>query len=472
MFSRKKTTRLFKTLAFRLTLWYASISFVSSLVAFLVFFVAINSILSSRIDEDLHEDIVEFQALLRAEGMEHVKGEIDREVTPDDADQTFLRLLHVNGDQLYASDMSEWRDLRVDKQVVLKVAAGADPVLDTAALPDHDSDTRVIYGLIEPGTVLQIGESMEDKDDLLDVMLGVFGAILIAIVALSAPVGWFMARRALQGVEEVSLAAEDIANGSFDRRVVVRSRSEEIDRLVATFNVMVDRIAALISEMRIMTDNIAHDLRSPLARIRAIAEGALSSGKSIEDQRAASADTLEECDRLLQMINTTLDVAEAEGGAAELTKEEIALSKVVKDAYELFEPLAEEKAIEMSVQLDADCRVHGNTEYVQRMLANLLDNALKYTPEKGNVSIGLSRNGEAATISVRDTGVGIAADDQTRVFERFFRGDKSRSQQGFGLGLSFARAVAHAHGGSIFVSSKVGEGTRFTITLPMSSCAS
>jgi signal transduction histidine kinase len=275
-----------------------------------------------------------------------------------------------------------------------------------------------------------------------------------------------MARRALQGVEEVSRAAEDIANGAFNRRVSVRDRSEEIERLVATFNVMVDRIAAVISQMRTMTDNIAHDLRSPLGRIRAIAERALSASRSVDEHRTASADTLEECDRLLQMINTTLDVAEAEVGAAQLLKEEIDLASIIQDACELFEPIAEDKEIEISAKLEANCQVRGNIQYVQRMLANLLDNALKYTPPKGSVSVELARDDQVAAISVSDTGVGIAPDEQARIFERFYRGDQSRSQQGFGLGLSFARAVAHALGGDISVTSTPNKGSRFTVTLP------
>jgi signal transduction histidine kinase len=297
-------------------------------------------------------------------------------------------------------------------------------------------------------------------------LLKLLAATFFVVIALAAPVGWFMTRQALRGVDEVSRAAADIANGALDRKVSVRAQGAEIERLVATFNRMVDRIRALITGMREMTDNIAHDMRSPLARIRANAESALSRAESIVDYRASAADTLEECDRLLQMINTTLDVAEAESGAAEITREAVDVAEVVSDACELFEPLAEEKGIQLSSRLAPDCRVQGNRQYLQRMLANLLDNALKYTPPLGKVDVGVASAEDVVSICVRDTGIGISEADQAHVFERFFRCDHSRSQPGFGLGLTFARAVTRAHGGELAVASSLGQGSAFTATLP------
>ena len=231
---------------------------------------------------------------------------------------------------------------------------------------------------------------------------------------------------------------------------------------------MLDRIRDLISDMREMTDNIAHDMRSPLARIRAISEVAVSSTKTSDEHKTAASSTIEECDRLLQMINATLDVAEAEAGSAALDKQTVNISELAKDACELFEPVADEKEIELSCQLDAGCRIHGNVQNLQRMLANLLDNALKYTPPKGRIDINLGCDEQGIKVAVADTGIGIPAPDQARIFERFFRCDQSRSQTGCGMGLSFSQAVARAHGGDISVASEPGNGTTFTITIPNS----
>lgn len=466
-FSRKKLIKVPKTLASRLTLWYGAIFVVFSGTAFLFFYLSIDSILNKRIDEDLEEDISEFRMLLSSEGIERVESEIEREAMSEDPKEVFLRLLDRDGNQIIASDLSHWEGLEMGANAPKAVATSAEPVFRTVTTAQGEHDARIISGFIGAGIILQIGESMEDKEEFMEMLLNIFATTFIVVIGLAALAGWFMARQALRGVEEVSRAAVDVANGTLDRRVSVKAKSEEIERLVATFNVMVDRIRGLILGMREMTDNIAHDLRSPLARIRANAEMALSRAKTMDEHKTAQADTLEECDRLLQMINTTLDVAEAEVGAAEFAKEDVDISKIVHDACELFEPIAEDKEIELSVALETNCRINGHTQYLQRMLANLLDNALKYTQPKGTVGVELSSDKRAVSISIRDTGVGIGQADQSRIFDRFFRCDQSRSLPGCGLGLSLARAVARAHDGDITLSSAPGRGSVFTVTLPV-----
>lgn len=467
MYLGKTMKVCFKTLAARLTLWYAGVFVVFFGAAFLLFYLIINSILDERIDEDLQEDIAEFRLLWQSEGPERVKQEIKREVQSSDPREFLLRLLNSDGIEIFAPDTSHWRSLDINTSVIKRVVTSSDPVLETFQRPSDNYSTRIAYYLIAPGTILQIGESNEEKQEFMELLLNIFIATFCAVIVLSAWVGWFMARRALQGVEEVSHAAIDVANGVLDRKVSVSAKGAEIERLASTFNVMIDRIRRLISGMREMTDNIAHDMRSPLARIRANSELALSSAKTVDEYRDSAVDTLEECDRLLQIINTTLDVAEAEVGAAEIAAETVDISSIVKNAYELFEPVAENKEIELSLNLVPGCHVRGNAGYLQRMLANLLDNALKFTPPKGCIDVAvLSHDGKVST-SVRDTGIGIAEADQPHIFERFFRCDPSRSQPGFGLGLSLARAIAQAHGGDLVVSSSLGQGSVFRVTLPV-----
>ena len=166
------------------------------------------------------------------------------------------------------------------------------------------------------------------------------------------------------------------------------------------------------------------------------------------------------------MINTTLDVTEAEGSAVALTKQDVDLAIVVREAVELFEPVADNKNIRISLNLASGCHVHGNLQYLQRMVSNLIDNAIKYTREDGAVSVDMTRTNGFVSISVSDTGIGIDPRDQKRIFDRFFRCDESRSEQGFGLGLSFVRAVASAHSGRVELESAVNQGSRFTVSLP------
>lgn len=459
------------SLAFRLTFWYASAFILFLLIALLALYLSINSILAERIDDDLREDIDEFSMLLDNAGLDRVKNELKREILPGEEQHAFLRLLDTRGHILFSSDMSHWKGMQPDPARLEQFADPAtEPVMETLSVASQASDVRVVYGLIGPGLILQIGESLEDRDEIMDLLLDAFFFLCLVIIPLASTVGWFMARQATTGIQEVSRAATDIEAGEFDRRVTIKARDREIRELAQTFNAMAERIRNLITEMREMIDNIAHDLRSPLARIRAISESALTGEQSMEHYRSATAGTLEECDRLITLVNATLDVAEAEAGLTSAAKQAIDLSKLARDACELFEAVAEEKNISLSCQLEAGCRLTGNRQNLQRMLANLLDNALKYTAPQGSVRVTLERLADSLQLGITDTGQGISEAEQQRVFERFYRCDESRGHsEGCGLGLSFARSVARAHGGDIALSSTPGNGSTFTITLPVNS---
>ncbi len=452
------------TLASRLTLLYTSTFVVFLLVAFVIFYLAMVSILDTRIDEDLEEDIEEFAELFEDEGLARVKSEIGREVMSGDEDDVFLILLNNDGKAFFASDLSHWHNLEPDVEAFQRAAMEDDIVLRTVEVEGQEYATRIVYGRIGPEVVLQIGETVEESKEMLEVLFAVFAVVFLLAVPIASFVGWAMARKAVRGIEEVSEIAAHIEGGHLDQRVTVTAPGDEIQRLANTFNAMLDRIRDLIAEMREMTDNIAHDMRSPLARIRAISEVALGSTTTNDAHKKAAAITIEECDRLLQMINATLDVAEAEAGTAAADVQTVDMSELVNDACELFEPVAEEKDIELTCELDSGCSIRGNVQSLQRMLANLLDNALKYTPEKGRVGINLGCADGSIKVAVADTGIGIPKPDQARIFERFFRCDQSRSATGCGMGLSFSQAVARAHGGDISVASEPGKGAIFSIT--------
>jgi signal transduction histidine kinase len=289
---------------------------------------------------------------------------------------------------------------------------------------------------------------------------------LIVVVALSAGVGWFMAKRALSGVEAVTRAAEDISKGALDRRVSLKGHSDEIDRLAETFNAMVDRIQALISQMKEITENIAHDLRSPITRMRGMAEMALSTAGPEEEWIEAAGTIIEECDRLLGMINAALDISEAETGLAKVQAEEVDLVVLVRDVCELFEPAAEDRGVALEIEAPPSLPVSCDLRKIQRVLSNLLDNAIKYTVRGGHVEVHVEARPEGAMLSVQDTGIGISDADLPHVFERFYRGEKSRSEVGNGLGLSLAQAFVLIHGGTITAWSEQGKGTKVVVTLP------
>jgi signal transduction histidine kinase len=302
--------------------------------------------------------------------------------------------------------------------------------------------------------------------ELKEDFLHYFGLPVGLVITFSAAGGWLMAQRALSGVNVIKKTALEISRGALNRRVPVTGRRDEIDQLAETFNGMVSRVQVLIEQMKEITENIAHDLRSPITRMRGVAEMALLKAHP-DDEHAAMAGTIvEECDRLLAMINTTLDISEAEAGLAKLRTEELDLVRLLLDLADLYQPVAEERRIALSIDGPEISVVSGDRAKLQRIFSNLLDNALKYTGGGGTITIALGGDSHTAEITVADSGQGIEEIDLPHIFDRFFRGEKSRTEPGSGLGLSLAQALAILHGGTITVASRVGQGSRFTVRLP------
>jgi signal transduction histidine kinase len=310
------------------------------------------------------------------------------------------------------------------------------------------------------------GASQHLLDELREEFRHYFGVPVAILIVLSAGMGWFMAKRALSGVEKVTQAAVDITHGALDRRVPVTSNGDEIDRLADAFNTMVDRVQELIGQMKEITENIAHDLRSPIARMRGLAEMALTGDNTNDNYPIVTGTIIEECDRLLGMINAMLDISEAESGLMKLKAEPVDIAVLLHDVSDLFQPVAENRGISMALDTPHSITVFGEPKKLQRVFSNLIDNALKCTLPGGSVHISIRETNNNVVVTIRDSGVGIAAEDLPHIFDRFFRGEKSRSTQGNGLGLSLAQAFVLIHGGTITATSTAGQGSQFVVTLP------
>jgi heavy metal sensor kinase len=465
--SSGKILRVPNTLAFRLTLWYAGIFALCSCVAFLLFYTLITSVLQDRTDQELLAQAQRFSALLAGDGIDAVNNNAVVEAQAAGEKKVFFRLLNLTGEAFSSSNMSYWKDINVDVGAIAKLLRGSGPVLETISIPNRSDELRILYAMLSPSVIVQVGQAMESQARLLDAFKRIFIITMSFLILLAAGVGWFMARRAVSGIEAVTHTAQKISGGSLQERVPVKPGGDEIDQLATTFNQMVDRIQTLVTEIKEMSDNIAHDLRSPVTRIRGTAEVTLTTGKSLDDYENMAASTIEDCDRLLDMINTMLLISKTEAGVEKLSREEVDVAALVRGACELFAPVAEEKRVSLSCAAAEPTPIAGDARMLQRMLSNIVDNAVKYTPPGGKVEVSLTASERPDVIvSVKDTGVGISAADLPRIFQRFYRCDQSRSQPGTGLGLSLARAIARAHGGDITATSTVNHGSRFIITLP------
>lgn len=400
----------------------------------------------------LRGDVPEIQALFSTDVAAH--GHADG----------FYRLISHTGQVLAHSNLSSWPPL----DAIGMPLPTAQPGLQTVRLPGEARarQARVLSMRMGGGRILQLGVNLDDRDRLLLLFRGTASVIGLIMLTVAILVGRRIGVQAMSGVRRVTRAAERMAHGQFSARMPTPRGGAEIDQLADAFNRMADRITLLIAEMRQGNDNIAHDLRSPITRIRGLAEMAITAKRGTAHDPAESIGSIvEECDRMLNLINTMLDISEAEVGIGRATLEEFDLGEMVHQAAELYEIVAEEKRLVLRTEVPEGVLVHADRRKIQRLLSNLLDNALKYT-EQGGVTITLTTGKNEVRLAVRDSGLGIAANDVGRIFERFYRCDSSRNQPGNGLGLSLARAIVRAHGGTITVASCPGQGSEFTVVLP------
>ena len=314
--------------------------------------------------------------------------------------------------------------------------------------------------------LLQVGVSLAAMDRALERFLFLLVTVVPVGLAVTFLVGRWMARFALTPLTRLVESTHTIDIEDLRRRVPVRHAHDELDDVATAFNDVLERLEHAIGEMRQFSTALAHELRTPLAALRGDIEMAVLQPGADPQQRAAS--QLEEIDRLKRLIDQILVLARAEAGEIPLTMGDVDLGALATSLVEQIEPVAQARGIAMRCEHVDAIVVRGDADWLKRVVLNLLDNAIKFTPEGGRVVVDVTRQGHEAQLAVRDTGVGIDPGVKPRVFERFFRADPARSRgvEGVGLGLSLAKWIVDRHHGRIEVDSQPGQGSTFTVTLP------
>jgi heavy metal sensor kinase len=341
-------------------------------------------------------------------------------------------------------------------------------------------DIQTVYGRfrisnspISPASggryLLQVGASLDPMDAALsryfDLMLWcALPSLFVAVLAV-----WWMARTALAPLSTLAAEARRVNIGTLDRRLPTRGTGDQLDHVAVAFNETLGRLDGAVGEMKQFGSALAHELRTPLAALRGEIELALLQPRSELERRTIAASQIEEIDRLTRLINQLLTLARAESGEIPLANHAVDLAALAATVTEQLEPVAQAKDLNLQCVATQPVSMTGDSGWLERLLLNLLDNAIKYTPPGGNVSVCVSRENNHARVDVRDTGIGMPHNALPHIFERFYRVDPARSHsvEGAGLGLSLVKWIVDRHQGRIDVLSDPGRGSTFTIWLPV-----
>ncbi len=331
---------------------------------------------------------------------------------------------------------------------------------------DHYALVRVFQ--LPGGFRLLVGRDLEERERVYTVIMAAGWWSVAIVIVLGLAGGFFVARRVLRRVDAMTETTRTIMAGDLSGRLPVVGSEDELDRLAVNLNAMLERIEALMKGFREVSDNIAHDLKTPLTRLRNRAEEALRTAKDEPDYRNALQATIEESDDLIRTFNALLLIARAESGGANIHMAEIDAVEIAQGVAELYDPLADEKGLTLRVDADGRMPFIGNRELVTQALANLVDNAIKYSPDgAGDIAVRATADATHVSLIVADAGPGIPEAERGRVVERFVRLEQSRSAPGAGLGLSLVSAVARLHGGELRLEDNA-PGLRVVLSLPRS----
>jgi signal transduction histidine kinase len=456
--------RQFRRLSIQLTLWNAVLFLAAALTVLSLEYWVIDGSLRAQERTAIESKLNQYAGEYQHGGLDAVR-RIAAFKKNQERRPYFVRIADGRNRTLFLRDADEWVDFepkRLEENEPIPSQRGW-LTLNARTGPR----VLIAYLRVSDGSLVEVGKSDEELESILAGFRKATVVVLLVFLPASFAGGAFLASRVLHPMQHLSAVAEKIVvTGGFEARVPARGTDDELDALVHIFNKMLDRIEGLIRGMRDSLDNVAHDLRTPMTRLRNKAQSVLGADENLETIRDALADCVEEAERAMSLLNMLMDIAEAEAGLIPFQHTPVEVTDLARFAVESYSEVAEEKGVALTMDVPAGLSIGGDAGSLRRVFANLLDNAIKYTPPGGRVHIRAEKAEESVAIRFVDTGSGISAQDLPRIWDRLFRSDRSRSERGLGLGLSFVRAIVHRHGGATDVASHPGSGTTVSIFLP------
>ncbi|HEU4662176.1 MAG TPA: ATP-binding protein [Pseudolabrys sp.] len=457
--------KLFRTTTFKLTLVYLIVF--ALFAAFLLAYFALNTrrLITEQITDTVNAEITGLSEQYRIGGIRRLVLVIDARARRPGSS---LYLVTTFAGESLAGNVGSLAPGILDNPGWSESAYRR---LDETDGPVHHALVRVFQ--LPGGFRLLVGRDLEERERLYHIVLSAGRWSIAIVVILGLVGGFFVTRRVLRRVDAMTETTRTIMTGNLEERLPVAGTGDELDRLAENLNVMLERIEALMRGLKEVSDNIAHDLKTPLTRLRNRAEEALRTAKNEAEYRDVLESMIDESDHLISTFDALLMIARAESGQARDDMKDFDAAKIARDVGELYEPLAEEKGIALTVDAAASAPVKGNRELISQALANLVDNAIKYAEPKEkaingempSIVVKALNDGDRILLTVADAGPGIPEADRAHVVERFVRLEQSRSLPGSGLGLSLVSAVARLHGGELTLEDN-NPGLRSTIVLP------
>ncbi len=463
---RRRLAR-FRTIRVRLTLWYVALLGLILLMFSAFLYVSLARSLLSELDTSLSTTASQVAANLN-----NVDGQMSLGDAPDTLPAGTVAVLYDrSGQQVLARDPRQ--ALFTLPGALARAAHGQSDASDTVKLADGSNWRVYTTPLGDNGmtAILQVARSERDVELALRQLVVLIAVAIPATLLLAVAGGLFLAGRALGPIDNITRAAGHISAENLGRRLNFNGFDDEVGRLAATFDGMLDRLEAAFQRQRQFTADASHELRTPLAMLRSQIDVALQRRRRVAEHEQILASLREDTERLSQLVSELLTLARADAGEDVLGREPVDLHDLAEQVVGAMQPLAESRTVRLQLARGTSMAavvVVGDQTRLTQLLVNLVDNGLKYTPANGTVVVSVLGDGDAGILRVTDTGVGIAAEHLPHVFERFYRADpaRSRAEGGAGLGLAICQWIAHAHGGTIQVESEAGRGTTVSVVLP------